>query len=75
VNGKISPIPGRQLSGEQFGTIFGKTPWHPGGSKEKCNSVLARRSPLEYEYKIVEVADDPRHIVFQIKRQSLNVNV
>ncbi len=30
---------------------------------------------LEYEYKIVEVADDPRHIVFQTKRQSLTVDV
>jgi hypothetical protein len=36
--------------------------------------VLAGNS-LEYEYKVVEVADDPRHIVFQIKRQSLTVNV
>src|ERR1700722_7578519 len=29
---------------------------------------------LEYEYTIVAAADDPRHIVFQVKRQSLNVN-
>jgi hypothetical protein len=28
---------------------------------------------LIYEYKIVEVGNDPRHLVFQIKRQSVTV--
>ncbi|MGA2023345.1 MAG: hypothetical protein ABSH23_01155 [Steroidobacteraceae bacterium] len=30
---------------------------------------------LEIEYKVVEVADNPRHLTFQTKRQSLTVNV
>ena len=40
-----------------------------------AQQILLTENILEYEYKIVEVADDPRHIVFQIKRQSLTVNV
>jgi hypothetical protein len=30
---------------------------------------------LIYEYKIVEVGNDPRHLLFQIKRQSVTVNI
>jgi hypothetical protein len=40
-----------------------------------ARKILLKGNTLEYEYKFVEVADDPRHIVFQIKRQSLTVNV
>jgi hypothetical protein len=40
-----------------------------------AREILLTGNILEYEYKIVEVADDPRHIVFQIKRQSLTVNI
>jgi len=39
-----------------------------------ARKILLTGNILEYEYKIVEVSDDPRHIVFQIKRQSLTVN-
>jgi hypothetical protein len=39
-----------------------------------ARKVLLTGNILEYEYKVVEVSDDPRHIVFQIKRQSLTVN-
>jgi hypothetical protein len=40
-----------------------------------ARKILLTANILEYEYKIVEFADDPRHIVFQIKRQSLTLNV
>jgi hypothetical protein len=40
-----------------------------------ARKILLTGNILEYEYKMVEVADDPRHILFQIKRQSLTVNV
>jgi hypothetical protein len=40
-----------------------------------ARKILLTGNILEYEYKIVEVADDPRHIVFQIKRQSLTIDV
>jgi hypothetical protein len=40
-----------------------------------ARKILLTGNILEYEYKIVEVANDPRHIVFQVKRQSLTVNV
>ena len=40
-----------------------------------AREILLTGNILEYKYKIVEVEDDPRHIVFQIKRQSLTVNV
>ena len=40
-----------------------------------ARKILLTGNILEYEYKIVEFADDPRHILFQIKRQSLTVNV
>jgi hypothetical protein len=40
-----------------------------------ARKILLAGNILEYEYKIVEVADDPRHLVFQTKRQSLTVSV
>jgi hypothetical protein len=40
-----------------------------------ARKILLTGDILEYEHKIVEAAEDPRHIVFQIKRQSLRVNV
>jgi hypothetical protein len=40
-----------------------------------ARKILLTGNILEYEYETVEVADDPRHIVFQIKRQSLTVSV
>jgi hypothetical protein len=40
-----------------------------------AQKILLTGNILEYEYKIVEVADDPRHLVFKTKRQSLTVNV
>jgi hypothetical protein len=40
-----------------------------------ARKILLTGNILEYEYKIVEVAGDPRHVVFQIRRQSLTVNV
>jgi hypothetical protein len=40
-----------------------------------ARKILLTGNILEYEYKIVEVSDDPRHIVFQLKRQFLAVNV
>jgi len=40
-----------------------------------ARKILLTGNLLEYEYKIVETADDAEHIVFRIKRQSLTVNV
>jgi hypothetical protein len=40
-----------------------------------ARKILLMGDILEYEYKIVEVTDDPRHLMFQTKRQSLTVNV
>jgi hypothetical protein len=40
-----------------------------------ARKILLAGNILEYEYQIVEVADDPRHLAFQTKRQSLTVNV
>jgi hypothetical protein len=40
-----------------------------------AREILLTGNILEYKYKIVKVEDDPRHIVIQIKRQSLTVNV
>jgi hypothetical protein len=40
-----------------------------------ARKILLTGNILEYEYKIVEVADDPRHLAFQIKRESLTVKV
>jgi len=40
-----------------------------------ARKILLAGNILEYEYQIVELADDPRHIVFQIKHQSLTVNI
>jgi hypothetical protein len=40
-----------------------------------ARKILLTGNNLEYEYKIVEVADDPRHLVFQLKNESLTVNV
>jgi hypothetical protein len=40
-----------------------------------ARKIVLTGNILEYEYKIVEGADDPRHVVFQIKRQSLTVDV
>jgi hypothetical protein len=40
-----------------------------------ARKILLKGNILEYEYKFVEVADDPRHLAFQTKRQSLTVNV
>ena len=37
--------------------------------------ILLTGNVLEYEYKVVAVADDPRHLAFQIKREALTVNV
>jgi len=39
-----------------------------------ARKILLMGNILEYEFKIVEVADNPRHIVFKVKRQSLTVN-
>jgi len=40
-----------------------------------ARKILLAGNILEYEYKIVEVADDPRHLVFQTRRQSLTIIV
>jgi len=40
-----------------------------------ARKILLAGNTLEYEYKIVEVADDSRHLEFQIKRESLTVKV
>jgi hypothetical protein len=40
-----------------------------------ARKILLTGNILEYEYKIVEVSDDPRHILFQIKRHFLTVNI
>jgi hypothetical protein len=40
-----------------------------------ARKILLTENTLEYEYKIVEIADDPRHLVFRIKRESLTVKV
>jgi hypothetical protein len=40
-----------------------------------ARKILLTGNILEYEYKIVEVSDDPRQIVFQLKRQFLTVNI
>ena len=40
-----------------------------------ARKILLTGNILEYEYKVVEAAEDPRHVAFQIKRQSLTVNV
>ena len=40
-----------------------------------ARKIILTGNVLEFEYKVVEVADDPRHLVFQTKRQSLSVDV
>jgi hypothetical protein len=40
-----------------------------------ARKILLTGNMLEYEYGSVEVTDDPRHLVFQIKRESLTVEV
>lgn len=40
-----------------------------------ARKILLTENTLEYEYKIVEIADDPRQLVFRIKRESLAVKV
>jgi hypothetical protein len=40
-----------------------------------ARKILLTGNLLEYEFNIVEVADEPRHLVFQTKRQSLTVNI
>jgi hypothetical protein len=40
-----------------------------------ARKIILTGNVLEFEYKVVEVADDPRHLVFQTKRQSLRVDV
>jgi hypothetical protein len=40
-----------------------------------ARKILLRGNLLEFEYKIVEVAEEPRQLLFQTKRQSLTVNV
>jgi hypothetical protein len=40
-----------------------------------ARKILLTGDILEYEYKVVEVADDARHLMFQTRRQSLTVNV
>jgi hypothetical protein len=40
-----------------------------------ARKIFLAGNVLEFEYKIVEVAEDPRHLVFQTKRQSLPVDV
>jgi hypothetical protein len=40
-----------------------------------ARKILLTGNILEYEYKIVEVADDPRHLVVRTKRESLIVEV
>jgi hypothetical protein len=39
-----------------------------------ARKIILTGNTLDYEYKTVEVEDEPRHIVFQIKRQSLIVD-
>jgi hypothetical protein len=40
-----------------------------------ARKILLTGNILEYEYKIVEAADDARQLVLQTKRQSLTVNI
>jgi hypothetical protein len=40
-----------------------------------ARKIILTGNVLEYEYKVVEVSDEPRHLVFQTKRQSLTVDV
>src|ERR1700722_282485 len=40
-----------------------------------ARKIVLTGNILEYEYKIVEVSEDPRHLVFQIRRKSLTVNI
>jgi hypothetical protein len=40
-----------------------------------ARKILLTGNMLEYEYKIVEAAEAPRHLALQTKRHSLNLNV
>ena len=40
-----------------------------------ARKILLTGTLLEYEYRIVEIADDPRRLVYQTKRRSLTVSV